>query len=129
MNKETYKVYLQRKINEKFVGTESIESMKSNPLMRLPKRIGINSNLAGGMPETTPITPQTDKPVQGMGFMSQPSGSQIYDDRMGVLNKNDPYALQRGFASSTPTSEEQTEIDKNKAKTPPIKFNPRWLDA
>ena len=137
VNKETYKAYLRQRINEKFVGTESnVQNTNKNPPRNKRKPMGIGSNFISGLLPATPrpaganfAGPQTDRPVQGMGLMSQPSGSQTYDDRMGALNKNDPYALQRGFASSTPTSEEQAEIDKNKAKPPPIKFNPRWLDA
>ena len=131
MNKETYKAYFRQRIDEKFAATET-NVPKTPPLTRNKRKsMGVGSNFISGLRPATarPATPQTDRPVQGMGWMSQPSGSQTYDDRMGALNKNDPYALQRGFASSTPTSEEQAEIDKNKAKTPPIQFNPRWLDA
>ena len=132
MNKETYKAYFRQRIDEKFVGTESnVQNTNKNPTRNKRKSMGVGSNFISGLRPATarPATPQTDRPVQGMGWMSQPSGSQTYDDRMGALNKNDPYGLQRGVASSTPTSEEQAEIDKNKAKTPPVEFNPRWLDA
>ena len=142
MNKETYKEYFRQRINEKFVSTESnVQNTNKNPPPAAPtlnkrKRMGVGSNFISGLrpaiarPAVANLAgPQTDRPVQGMGWMSQPSGSRTYDDRMGALNKNDPYALQRGFASSTPTSEEQAEIDKNKAKIPPVGFNPRWLAA
>ena len=134
VNKETYKAYFRQKINEKFVGT--VQNTNKNPPRNKRKPLGVGSNFISGLrsaiarPAAADLAGlQTDRPVQGRGWMSQPSGSQTYDDRMGALNKNDPYALQRGFASSTPTSEEQAEIDKNKAKTPPVGFNPRWLDA
>ena len=134
VNKETYKAYFRQRINEKFVGT--VQNTNKNPPRNKRKPLGVGSNFISGLrsaiarPAAANLAGlQTDRPVQGMGWMSQPSGSQTYDDRMGALNKNDPYALQRGLASSTPTSEEQAEIDKNKAKTPPVGFNPRWLDA
>ena len=110
MNKETYKAYFRQRINEKFVGTES-NVPKTPPLTRNKRKsMGVGSNFISGLRPATarPATPQTDRPVQA------------YYNHISALNKNDPYGLQRGVASSTPTSEEQAEIDKNKAKTPPV---------
>jgi hypothetical protein len=136
VNKETYKAYFRQRIDEKFAATET-NVPKTPPLTRNKRKsMGVGSNFISGLrsaiarPAAANLAGlQTDRPVQGMGWMSQPSGSQTYDDRMGALNQSDPYALQRGFASSAPTPEEQAEIDKNKSKTPAVPFNPRWLNA
>ena len=133
MNKETYKAYFRQKINEKFVGTESnVKNTNKNPPRNKRKPLGVGSNFISGLrsaiarPAAANLAgPQTDRPVQGMGWMSQPSGSQTYDGRMDDIIKNDPAGLRHGLTSYTPTSEEQAEIEKNKAKTPPVGFNPR----
>ena len=127
MNKETYKAYFRQKINEKFVGTESnAQNTNKNPPRNKRKPMGVGSKFISGLrPAANFADPQTDRPVQGIGWMLQPSGSQTYDDRMAALKKNDPYNVGTGFASHTPTSEEQAEMTRTNQKH----INPRWLDA
>ena len=115
MNKETYKAYFRQRIDEKFAATET-NVPKTPPLTRNKRKsMGVGSNFISGLRPAAarPATPQTDRSVQGMGRMSQPSESQTYYNHISALNKNDPYGLQRGFTPSPPTSEEQ-------AKTPPV---------